>query len=104
MKVEIRERDVQVTDVLRAHVERRLGLALGRFGDRIGRVTVQFSGPNGQTDDRATRCQIDVRLRPQNVRAGDSDSDLFVAVDHASARVSRSVARILELENERSKI
>ena len=104
MKVEIRERNVQVTEVLRAHVERRLGLALGRFGDRIGRVTVQVSGPNGQTADRATRCQIDVRLRPQNVRAGDTDADLFVAVDHASDRVSRSVARILELENERSKI
>jgi len=104
VKVEIREQNVQVTEVLRAHVERRLGLALGRFGDRIGRVTVRFSGPNGQTGDPATRCQIDVRLRPQNVRAGDTDANLFLAVDHASDRVSRSVARILEFENERSKI
>ena len=104
MKVAIRERNVQVTDVLRAHVERRLGLALGRFGERIGRVTVRFSDANGHPRGQVTRCQIDVRLRPQNVRAGDSDADLFVAVDHASDRVSRSVARILELESERSKI
>ena len=102
MRVEIRERDVEVTEVLRAHVERRLGLALGRFGDRIGRVTVRLSGANGRTGEQATRCQIDVSLRPQNVRAGDTDADLFAAVDNASNRVSRSVARILELEIERS--
>ena len=96
MKVEIRERDVEVTEALRFHVERRLGLALGRFGDRIGRVTVRFSGPSGRGE--ATRCQIDVSLRPQNVRAGDTDADLFVAVDQASDRVSRSVARALEFE------
>lgn len=102
MRLEIRERDVQVTQVLRAHVETRLGLALGRFGDRIGRVTVRFSGANGRTGEKATRCQIDVSLRPQNVRAGDTDADLFVAVDQASDRVARSVARILEFENERT--
>ena len=104
MKVEIRQRDVEVTEVLRAHVERRLGLALGRFGDRIGRVMVRFSGADGLTGEKVTRCQIDVSLRPQNVRAGDTDADLFAAVDNATDRVSRSVARILELESDRSKI
>lgn len=101
MKVEIRERNVEVTEELRAHVASRLGLALGRFGDRIGRVLVRFSGPDGRAGEPATRCQIDVSLRPQNVRAGDTDVDLFVAVDQACDRVSRSVARILELEGER---
>jgi putative sigma-54 modulation protein len=102
VKVEIRQRDVEVTEDLRAHVERRVGLALGRFGDRIGRVMVRFSGPDGRTGEKATRCQIDVNLRPQSVRAGDADADLFAAVDNASDRVSRSVARILEFESERS--
>jgi putative sigma-54 modulation protein len=98
VKVHIQERNVQVTEALRTHVERRLGLVLGRFGDRIGRVTVRFSGPSGATGEPVTRCQIDVSLRPQSVRAGDADADLFAAVDHASDRVSRSVARVLDLE------
>ena len=98
VKVQIQERNVHVSEALRAHVERRLGLALGRFGDRIGRVTVRFSGANGRMDEQATRCQIDVILRPQSVRAGDTDADLFTAVDHATDRVSRSVARVLEIE------
>ena len=101
MKVEIRQHDVEVSELLRAHVVRRLGLALGRFGDRIGRVMVRLSGANGRSGERATRCQIDVSLRPRSVRAGDIDADLFAAVDNASDRVSRSVARILELEAER---
>ena len=104
MRVEIRERDVEVTEILRAHVERRLGLALGRFADRIGRVTVRISGASRREGERAARCQIDVSLPPQNVRAGDTDADLFAAVDNASDRVSRSVARVLELENERTKL
>ncbi len=40
MKIQIRERNVEVTEVLRSHVQRRVGLALGRFGERIGRVIV----------------------------------------------------------------
>lgn len=104
MKVEIRrQRNVLVTEVLRAHVEGRLRLALGRFGDRIGRVTVRFSGANGRTGEQATRCQIDVSLGPRDVRAGDTDADLFAAVDHATDRVSRSVARVLDLESERGR-
>jgi ribosomal subunit interface protein len=101
MKIHIRERNVEVTDVMRAHVQRRLGIALGRFGERIGRVIVRFSRAGGDPGGSANRCQIDVGLRPLSLRAGDTDADLFAAVNHATDRVSRSVARALELERER---
>src|SRR5882672_10463633 len=84
MKIHIRKRNVEVTKILRAHVESRLGLALGRFGERIGRVIVRFSDTDGHRSALDKRCQIDV----------------FVAVDHATDRVSRSVARALEREHE----
>lgn len=102
MQIQIRQGDVQVTEALRVHVERRLGLALGRFGDRIGRVLVRLSQAKVEPDGSVTRCQIDVGLRPVNVRAGDTHADLFAAVEHATDRVSRSVARALELERERN--
>ncbi len=97
MNIQIRERNVDVTNVLRAHVERRLAFALSRFGDRVDRVLVRFSesGHGGGADKR---CQINVGLRPQVVRVEDIDLDLFAAVDHAANRVSRSVARALERE------
>jgi putative sigma-54 modulation protein len=98
MKVLIRERNVEVTEALRAHVTRRLAFALGRFAERIGRVTVRFS--EGGDDRRAVEklCQIDVGLRSRSVRAEDIDADPFVAVNHAAGRASRSVARALERE------
>jgi putative sigma-54 modulation protein len=100
MKIHIRKRNVEVTKILRAHVESRLGLALGRFGERIGRVIVRFSDTDGHRSGLDKRCQIDVGLRPRSVRVEDMDVDLFVAVDNATDRVSRSVARALERERE----
>lgn len=100
MKIHIQNRNVEVTKILRAHVESRLGLALGRFGERIGRVMVRFSDTDGHGSGLDKRCQIDVGLRPRSVRVEDMDIDLFVAVNNATDRVSRSVARALEREHE----
>jgi putative sigma-54 modulation protein len=97
-KIEIQQRNIEITDVLRTHVQDRLGLALGRFGDRIGRVIVRFSQADGHTADADTRCQIEVSLRPWSVDVEDTDVDLFAAVNHAADRASRSVARALERE------
>jgi putative sigma-54 modulation protein len=53
MQLEIRGRDVDITDRLRDHIERRLGFALGRFAQRIKRVLVcvgELNGPRGDID------------------------------------------------------
>ena len=99
MRIQIRARHVEVTEVLHAQVERRLGFVLGRFGARIGRVVVRFSDPNGHRGGRDKRCQIDVGLRPSGrVQREDTDADLLVAVQRAADRVARAVARVLEQE------
>ena len=100
MKIHIRERNVEVTEVLRSHVQRRVGLALGRFGERIGRVIVRFSEIDGLRSSVDKRCQIEVGLRQRNVQVEDMNADLFTAVDHAADRVSRSVARALERQRD----
>ena len=100
MRVQIRSRDVEVTADLRTHIERRLGFALGRFGERIGLVIVRFSNAGDPQVASAKRCQIDVALRPRHVVGEDNDVDAVAAVNHAAHRVSRSVAHELELERE----
>jgi len=97
MKIQIPKCEVDVTDVLRVHVERRLGLALARFADRIGRVTVRFSHADGGAPGGNKRCQIEVGLRPGRLDVEDIDVDLFAALNRATDRASRSVARALEL-------
>jgi ribosomal subunit interface protein len=99
MRIVLRARDVMVTPLLRAHVGRRLGLALGRFGERIDKVTVQLMmiAPPGR-GVAVKRCRIDVGLRPRPVVVEDADTNLLVALDRATDRIARSVARALERE------
>jgi ribosomal subunit interface protein len=96
MKIQIPQCDVDVTDALRDHVERRVGLGLARFADRIGRVIVRFSQADGDPSGGHKRCQIEVSLRPRRLAVEDTDVDLFAAVNHATERAARSVARALE--------
>ena len=74
MKIHIRKSEVDVTDVIRVHVERRLGLALARFADQIGRVIVRFSNADGDADGAHKRCRIEVGLRPEDLRIGPAGS------------------------------
>ncbi len=96
IKIQIRKTNVEISEVLRIHVERRLGLALARFADRIGRVVVRFSHVDGEPRGSHKCCEIQVGLQPVRVRAEDIDQDLFAAVNNATDRASRSVARALE--------
>jgi len=100
MKIQIRWRNVEVTEVLRTRVERRLRFALSRFGERIGRVLLRFSDTNGLGGDVDKRCQINVGLTPKSVEVEHIDADLFVALDRAADRASRAVARALDRERE----
>ena len=98
MEIRIRVHNVELTEALRAHVERRIGFALGRLGARVDNVVVRFSDTNGHRRDIDKRCQIDVGLPSVNVEA--TDADLFAAVDRAAHCAARAVTHALERERE----
>ncbi len=100
MKIRIRGRTVEITEVLRARAERRMGFALSRFGERIASVLLRFSDTNGHGSG-GKRCRIDVGLKPTSVQVEHIDANLFVALDGAADRASRAVARALEREREK---
>jgi ribosomal subunit interface protein len=91
MNLRIRGPGAIVTAALRTQVETQLGLALGRFADRLGPVTVRFSVRNART-----RCEIEVALRPRVVHVEDDDDSPSRAAQHAIARVDGSVARAVD--------
>ena len=72
-------------------MECRLGFALRRLGEQVGRVVVRFSDSNGPRGGSANRRPIGVGLRPRSVQVEETDADLFAAVDHATDCASRSV-------------
>jgi|SRR3954449_627537 ribosome-associated translation inhibitor RaiA len=95
LKVQVRAGRMKVSAALRARVERRVGLSLGRFGERIGEVVVRLS-----VAGEDTRCQIDVALRPRKVQIEDRSPEVLGAVTHAADRVAGSIARLLERERQ----
>ena len=95
MRIRLRTRKMKLTAAQRSKVELQLGLALSRFGDRVGRVVGHLwdEGKRGAPD---RRCRIDVDVHPTRISVEEGDADLTVAVRRAATRVSRSITRTLE--------
>jgi len=97
MRLEIRGRGFEITTALREHLTRRLGFALGRFGDRVTRVTARMADANGPRGgvDKQVRLSVGVRANARVV-IEDADTDLYAAIDRGAERAGRAVARVLE--------
>jgi ribosome-associated translation inhibitor RaiA len=92
MHIDFRIQNIDPAGLLKAYIERRLRFALGRFGDRVGQVTVRMSGNANEKE-----CRISTELRPfGRVAVRESDPDLFVAIDRATGRVGRLFGRELQ--------
>ncbi len=97
MHTEFRIQNTDLVEVFKSYIERRLRFALGRFGDRVGPITVRVSG-GGNVE---SECRISTELRPfGRVAVEEKDSDLFVAVDRATGRIGRLFGRELERNRE----
>ena len=98
MRIQLRVTRLALTKALRDQAEQRLGLALGRFGDRIGRVVGRLSTEGDEDGQAFTRVRVDIDLRPRTLTVEETDTDLMVAISRAAERASRKVARALERE------
>jgi ribosome-associated translation inhibitor RaiA len=98
LKVRVQNGSVAVDAVLRAHVDRRLAFALGSIGDRVGDILVRLSHDAPTRAPALERCEIEVTLRPRNVRVAETGATLFLAVENAAHRLKRSVTRAVERE------
>jgi hypothetical protein len=85
-----------------ALVNRRLEFALGRFGSRVRSLHVRLQDVNGQRGGVDKQCLISVRLeRPRRlIVVEDVAADLESAVSGAVERVSRTVARAIQLADD----
>ncbi len=83
-----------LTDAIRDYVEKRLGFAFDRSGQRIRRILVRLSDVNGPRGGRDKRCHLQVSLEQSPaVVIEETQSDLYAAVDRAAKRAALSVAR-----------
>jgi len=96
MHVEIRCKDLPAAQTLRVHLERRLRFALGRFDNRIDRVSVRLADVNGPRGGTDKRCHISlVLVRGGKVVLEEQNADVVAAIDRAADRLGHAVARRL---------
>jgi putative sigma-54 modulation protein len=101
MQIEIRARHVDVTAGLRAHVERRLNFALGRFAEQIGTVRVTLDDLNGPRGGIDKRCRIMIRVVPMGtIVMEDQDSNVYTAIDRVAGKAGTGVGRQLRRPRE----
>ena len=96
MKIQIREGALGLAVAERSHVEERLTVTLARFSERIAKVVVRLSSAESTAGPGEKKCRIEVEIRPQTVHVEDGDAKLLTALDRATDRVGRAVARALE--------
>lgn len=97
MQIEIVTRSFALTDAMRRYVNRRLGFSLGARNGHIKCVVVRLSDTNGPRGGNDKCCRIQVVVPGQaDVVVKDVESDLYAAIDRATDRVSRTVARRLD--------
>lgn len=95
MQIEILARNFPVSHDLRAHIERRLGFALSRCYRRVTRILVRLCDINGPRGGNDKQCHVEVTLPGRTVVVVDTAADLYVAVNRAASRTSRTVMRRL---------
>lgn len=97
MRIEVRGRSRLLSDPLRAYTERRVRFAVGRFAPRIEALIVRVDDVNGPKGGVDKECEIVVKLVPWGgLKVEERDLDLYLAVDRATDRLGRSVARELQ--------
>lgn len=101
MQIHIQSQGFTLTDALREHAEHRLRFGLTHASDHIRRVEMRLSDINGPRGGADKRCGIVVALENlPDVVIEDIENDLYVAIDRAADRASRSVARCLKRKRE----
>lgn len=96
MRFQVSGVNLELTDGLRQHAERRLRFALGRFDGRIRRVSMQIFGSDDPIAGVEQRCQTVVHLIPSGriVTQGTGD-DLYAAIDWVAERTGQAIRREL---------
>jgi ribosome-associated translation inhibitor RaiA len=97
MQLQIVARNLELTSSQREIVERRLGFALGRFGNRVRIVSVRFTDVNGPRGGVDTTCRIVATIVPKGeVRVEVTDVGVEAAVSRAAKRIARRVSTELD--------
>lgn len=101
MQIVIQSRGFDLTAGLREHVERRIHFALDWANYHVRKVSVCLSDINGPRGGEDKRCHIQMTVAGvADVVIEDTEADLYVAIDRATDRAGRTLARRVERQRQ----
>src|SRR5512134_2064709 len=94
MKIDVRFRNLQSSDALRAYAIQRIEMALGRFGGHVGSAQMRIGDVNGPRGGLDKRCQVIVKGRGfGSSTIEEFHDDAYAVVDLAMERAARAIGR-----------
>jgi len=101
MKLEIRGRHVEITDMLHTYAQRRLGFALDRFVERIRVVRLKVGDMNSSRGGVDKRCQLAISLAHSSpITLESRASTVQGAIDRIAGKVGSLIERRFERKHE----
>lgn len=95
--VALRASGVEIDDQLRDYIHTRCGFKLGKFAERIERVSVRLENVSGAKGAPSRRCAVKVVLtRHETILVQVVDADHRAAFDNAIDATERAVRRSLD--------
>ncbi len=99
MEIEIKGRDLPLTEALADHAQRRLAFAFSRFGASVRRVVLRLEGLNGPQGGEDMVCRIVLQLsQGGTLITEDRGADAYAVITRAADRCGRRLARLLGRE------
>lgn len=103
MQLDIQTNGFSLTEGIRNYATQRMQFALDRNDGHVMHVRVSLADINGPRGGIDKRCQINLALAGQNtIVIEDTEADLYIAIDRASDRCERTLARRLDRMREHS--
>lgn len=97
MKIELHCDGLTPDERLRHHVQRRLGVALGRFRDHVQWARVVLRDVNGPKGGADKLCTLLLRVKGgSDIILREREADALGAFDRAAGRVMLALVRRLE--------
>jgi putative sigma-54 modulation protein len=92
MELIIKGKNVEVTDRLRDHVQRKIG-KLDRYLPTISEAWVELTVEGTKAAQDRQVCQVTIRANGAILRAEERSVDMFTAIDTVLDRMYRKIAR-----------
>ena len=96
MNIDIQARGFTLTEALKDYIERRINFTLSSRFNQVNRISVRLLDINGPRGGVDMCCRIHINLpRLKDIVIEDIEHDLYVAIDRATDRASRTTHRRL---------